>query len=127
MIEIRQYWMGREVKYANQLTGEYINNAKSLLEKVNKLMKMYGRYPSVNSGWRPPEVNAAVGGAKLSNHMTCHAIDLNDDDGSLDAWCFTNLDKLEACGLYLEHPSKTPRWCHLQDVAPKSGRRVFMP
>ncbi len=127
MITLEQYFMGRDKTYAKELTNEYISNAKSLLEKVNGLLAAYGKFPSVNSGWRPPTVNKAVGGALRSNHMICRAIDLNDDDGNLDKWCTNNLPLLEKFGLYLEHPSKTPRWCHLQDVRPKSGNRVFMP
>jgi len=38
-----------------------------------------------------------------------------------------NTDKLEAIGLWLEHPESTPRWCHVQIVPPASGKRVFRP
>ena len=126
MITLQQYFMGRDVKYKNELTNEFITNATNLLQKVNKLLWLAGRKEvTVNSGWRPPSVNKAVGGSLTSKHMICHAIDLNDDDGSLDAWCMANLDKLEECGLWLEHPSATPRWCHLDDWPRKV--RVFKP
>jgi hypothetical protein len=38
-----------------------------------------------------------------------------------------NLDVLAEIGLWLEHPISTPRWCHVQTVPPKSGKRVFTP
>ncbi len=127
MITIDQYFMGRDKTYSKELTNEFINNAKTLLVAVNKLLKIYGTYPSVNSGWRPPSVNKAAGGSLKSNHMICRAVDLNDDDGALDAWCMEHQELLKELGLFLEHPSKTPRWCHLQNVPPRSGKQVFMP
>lgn len=73
-------------------------------------------------------VNTAVpGAAKNSKHIVCQAIDLNDHDGRLDAWCLANLDALEELGLWLEHPDATPGWCHLQTQPPRSGNRVFEP
>jgi hypothetical protein len=34
---------------------------------------------------------------------------------------------LEEAGLFMESPSKTPRWVHFQTVPPKSGKRIFIP
>jgi hypothetical protein len=83
---------------------------------------------TVSSGWRPQAINAALANASpRSKHLSCEAIDLEDPEGALDAWCLRNLDALEAVGLWLEHPDATPGWCHLQTVPPRSGRRVFMP
>ena len=49
------------------------------------------------------------------------------NEGEIDAWCMDHLDFLAEAGLWLEHPSATKGWCHLQQVPPKSGRRVFYP
>jgi hypothetical protein len=127
MITLEQYWMGRDKKYSTDLNQTIIDNARLLVERVNKLLAKMGRETSVNSGWRPFTINVQVGGSKRSNHIQGRAIDLNDDDGSIDEWCMKNLKELESIGLWLEHPSKTPRWCHLQSVPPTSGNRVFMP
>jgi uncharacterized protein YcbK (DUF882 family) len=82
----------------------------------------------VSSGWRPPSLNAkTAGAAPNSKHMTCQALDVYDPDGDLDEWCMENLAKLEEAGLWLEHPSATKGWCHLQIVPPRSGKRVFYP
>jgi hypothetical protein len=59
--------------------------------------------------------------------MSGDAVDLEDIDGRLDAFCEGNQDVLEHLGLYLESPKATPRWCHVQQIAPKSGHRVFIP
>ncbi len=128
MITTADYFMGREKKYPNELTGELLSNASVLVVKVNELLDAFGEHRSVNSGWRPAAVNSAVpNAAPKSKHMTCQACDLSDDDGRLDAWCMANLPMLERFGLWLEHPDSTPRWCHVQSIPPKSLKRVFIP
>lgn len=110
------------------LTRELSENLTKLMVAINSLRDYYGKPMIVSSGYRPPEINFATpGAAKKSNHMFCLAVDFRDHDGELDKWCLANLDKLEACGLYLEDPKHTPGWCHLQVVPPKSGKRVFIP
>jgi hypothetical protein len=61
--------------------------------------------------------------------MTGQAIDIYDPDGDLDDWLMTieGLAALEALGLWIEHPSATKSWSHLQTIPPKSRRRVFYP
>lgn len=137
MITIKDYYMGRDVLNGEmhpELTAELERNANTTVDRANLLLtRFYADRPTaakrkVSSGWRPAAVNARVpGAAKLSNHMTCKAIDLEDFDGELDDWCMENLPILEELELWLEHPSATKNWCHLQIVPPRSGRRVFYP
>lgn len=130
------FYMGRDKAYAADLTPAIRLKANETIKRANALLAaFYAANPSahdrgVNSGWRPPAVNAKTpGAAKLSKHQTGEAIDIGDDDGQLDAWCMTPAGQaaLEKIGLWLEHPSSTPRWCHVQTVPPGSGRRVFYP
>lgn len=128
MITPEDYYMGRDQLYPDELTDELEENAKVTVDRANDLLERAGMQRGVNSGWRPAAVNAGIkNAAKKSKHMQCLAIDINDDDGTLDAWCMKNLDVLEEIGLWLEHPSATPRWCHVQIVPPRSGNRVFYP
>lgn len=128
MITLPEYWMGRDTKYPDAMTPEIESNALETLYRVNLLLESFGETRKVNSGWRPPEVNAKTPGSALkSKHMTGQAIDLADPDGDLDQWCLDNESELERLGLWLEHPSATKNWCHLQIVPPKSGRRIFYP
>jgi hypothetical protein len=128
VISITDYYMGRDAAHADELTDEMRWNAASTVDRVNQLLEAFGESRKVNSGWRPQAINAKVPNAKpKSKHLTCQACDLNDDDGSLDAWCMANLQILERIGLWLEHPDSTPRWTHWQIVPPGSGNRVFRP
>ena len=75
-------------------------------------------------GFRP---QSAPVGAPKSNHKIGLAVDRYDPLNKIDAWCMANLDVLEECGIWIEHPSKTETWSHWQCVPPKSGKRVFYP
>jgi hypothetical protein len=131
LITLDDYWMGRD-KIAPP-TDQLRANAADLVERVNHLLSMYyAEVPAasatrVTSGYRPPAINARVGGALRSNHRICKAVDLSDPDGGLDEWCEESVHYLVSYGLWLEHPDYTPGWCHLQSIGPRSGRRIFYP
>lgn len=128
MITVKDYFMGRDLLFPHECTDEIRRNATETVRRVNLLLERFGESRAVNSGWRPAAVNASTpGSAKRSNHMMGLACDLDDDDGYLDEWCMDNLDILEEIGLWMEHPSATKGWCHVQMVPPRSGRRVYYP
>lgn len=138
-ITAADYFMGRDVVYPHELTDEIRANVEETVRRVNELLgRMVAegveleRHPVngtlVASGWRPPQINAAVANAAAkSKHMTGEACDLYDPEGELDEFCMGNPEVLAELGLYLEHPSATKNWCHVQTVAPRSGRQVFYP
>lgn len=127
-ITLSAYFMGREREHADELSAALRHNAERLVARVNALLAQAGLRCRVNSGWRPRAINARIPNASpRSRHLSCEAVDLADPEGTLDSWCMQNLDALENLGLWLEHPSATPGWCHLQSVPPASGRRVFEP
>ncbi|MBY0264988.1 MAG: hypothetical protein K2W84_01160 [Burkholderiales bacterium] len=128
VLKLADYYMGRDVEYRSELSRELRANARDTLRRVNRLLKRAGMMRKVSSGWRPAALNATVpGAASGSKHISCLAIDLEDRDGALDAWCMANLPVLEELGLWLEHPDATRGWCHLQTRPPRSGNRVFEP
>lgn len=128
MIELDDYF-GKVSHIANP-TAEIEDNARVLLEKVNKLVRNLP-FPfevHVNSGWRPPEYNKTIpGAAPNSKHMTGQAIDLGDPDGQLDDYLSGNPEVIIQHDLYMEHPLSTKGWCHLQSIPPRSGKRIFYP
>ena len=62
-----------------------------------------------------------------SSHCYGSAVDIEDADGKLKAWCVANKAKLVECGLWMEAPESTKTWCHLSTLMPKSGNRYFKP
>lgn len=140
MIDLDDYFMGRDRTHALLLSTELRRNAARTVEVTNALLVLANgagvtleaspRTGSiVTSGWRPPDINAATPGAAVrSLHMTCEAVDLYDPDGDLDDWLLSSADTvLKDLGLWLEHPSATKGWAHVQLKPPKSKRRVFYP
>lgn len=112
----------------DELTQELVSNADNTVAAVTLLLDAFGEERDLTSGWRPVEVNKTVPGAALrSNHTRCLAADISDPDGDLDDWCTAHPDTLAKIGLWQEHPASTKGWCHVQIVAPKSGKRVFYP
>jgi hypothetical protein len=117
-------------------TEQQYSNVVSLCERLNRLladreaaMPLHntGIHLAINSGLRSPARNAAVGGAANSKHLTGHALDVSDPLGRIGAFLLANQHLLARHGLYMEHPSKTPTWVHLQDLPPRSRNLVFYP
>jgi uncharacterized protein YcbK (DUF882 family) len=135
-ITLKQYWKNRDVEYAAELTPEFRANATEVVRRANQLLALYHAATgstapdNVNSGWRPPSVNAATkNAAKNSPHLTCEAVDLSDDIEAIDQWLATAAGRqaLLSCDLYAEIATATPRWAHLQTRKTASGNRIFKP
>lgn len=61
----------------NTPTSEASAQLSNLVTHVlDPLREMYGKAITVNSGYRCPKLNAAVGGAKTSQHMRGEAADI---------------------------------------------------
>lgn len=117
---------GRDKQFP--LTDEQEANLKALTSVLNKVREAYGKSMLISSGYRPAAINAAIGGAKKSNHLMCLAADIADKDGAFTEWVMDNLDKVKECGVQaIENPKMTVGWMHLQIVPVKSGTFVFNP
>ncbi|TXH13253.1 MAG: hypothetical protein E6R03_11685 [Hyphomicrobiaceae bacterium] len=123
-------YFAESVKRGHKVTEQELSNATQLIEKVNALLDEFGERRGQNSGHRTREKSldlrakgyaAAIGGT----HETANGIDLEDEDSLLKNWLDEGI--LARYGLYMEHPSATRRWVHLQRVPPRSGRRIFYP
>lgn len=106
---------------------------KTLLDKVNVVRAKWGKPLIVTSGLRSREQHDAIYrrmGKKApggSAHLSGEAVDFYDRDGLLGGFLLDNLGLLEELGLYMEDPTVTRGWIHLQTRRPGSGRRIFMP
>lgn len=136
-ITIKDYLMGRDER--NFLHPEVKKSAENTVLVVNRLLSYFPGYgvvleahPStktvISSGWRPAELNAwTPGAAPKSKHITGCACDIYDPDGAIDDFLMDNNWLLKELGLFMEHPSATKGWCHVQTVPPKSGKLIFYP
>lgn len=135
MIDLKTFYCGRDVTCSRDLTDEIRRNAADMVAKANALLERAGfaHVCSVNSGWRPRQINAATPNASAtSHHLTGRAVDLPDPDRTLATWCVNHLAVLGEFGLWLEDPRWTydangDHWVHVQTVPPRSGNRVFVP
>lgn len=116
---------------SDELTVEVKDNAIKLLNKINSLLEELGiKDVKVSSGFRPSSVNAATkGAAKKSLHMTGEACDIEDAGNKLSHLILTRPELLAKHGLWLEDPTATPTWCHLDCSTKRKDRklRVFKP
>lgn len=122
-VTVTEYLMGRAK--LEDLADDVCFNLNKLIPTVNALLEDFGEYRKVNSGYRRAIDNKAAGGSPKSAHLTGEAIDLEDKDGKLKAFCTEEV--LNKYDLYMEHPSATPSWCHLQSRVTRSGARIFLP
>lgn len=128
-IEMPKYMLSTSDLYhmgnMSEASEDVIKEGKITIARVNKLLKMISLdlSPIVTSGYRSPAHNAKIGGSKKSSHMSGMAIDLADKNGKIKAQITEKM--LEEAGLYMEHPSYTKTWIHLQ-TRPTS-RRIFYP
>lgn len=95
-------------------------------EIFDKVREFAGGPVHINSFYRSPELNAAIGGAKLSQHMKGEAIDIDCDQfgNSENELIFKFVkDNLEFDQLIWEFGTeKRPDWIHVSKVQNKKNR-----
>ncbi len=63
-------------KDGTQVPEEYYDNVQELMDNLDVLREHLGYPIVINSGYRTPEYNKSVGGAKKSQHLTASAADI---------------------------------------------------
>jgi hypothetical protein len=116
---------GRYKSREEDATDDIRNAAHVLGVRLSSLLNLYGNRPKISSGYRTPAANKAAGGAKKSSHLEGRACDFSDKDGALAKWCVANENYLEQFGLWMENPTATVGWCHLQSRP--AVQRIFAP
>lgn len=106
----------------NTPTPEVVDNLTALVEAVlDPLRERYGHPIIVNSGYRCPRLNKAVGGSKTSQHVTGEAADIYVADAKGRAELFSLLyyllpyDQL----IWERGDDDAPAWIH---VSYREGR-----
>lgn len=80
----------------NTASPEVVENLKQLCENVlEKIRAHFAKPLTINSGYRGPKLNKAIGGAKTSQHLTGQAADIEIagvDNLTLFSWIRDNLE-----------------------------------
>jgi hypothetical protein len=111
----------------NTPNEEQLNNMKVLAEEVFEPIRMYANGPiKINSFFRSPKLNKAIGGSGKSQHCHGQAIDLDDTYGHL-----TNAEMFEFIREHLDFDQiiwefgdeHNPDWVHVSYVSPQENRK----
>jgi hypothetical protein len=121
---------------------EEIGNLKTLCEKVLQPVRdHYGKGVKVNSGFRHPNVNAAVGGSKTSDHCKGQAADIEIPgvaNADLAQWISENLDYTQLILEFYTPGVPDSGWVHVSynpndlkkqilTATKKDGKTVYLP
>lgn len=101
----------------NTAPPEVVQNLKLLCENVLEYIRVRFSKPiTVNSGYRGPKLNKAIGGAKNSQHMTGQAADIEIagmDNKILFCWIRDNLEFDQLILEYYKPGVPDSGWVHV--------------
>lgn len=104
----------------NKIPSDLMENVQELAKLLQVIRKYWGSPIKINSGFRSPELNKKVGGAKNSSHLYAAAADITATNKKDNAKLFnlikTLMDRgiIEFRSLIWEKGDKNcPSWIHL--------------
>ena len=110
----------------NDPSDDHLQNMKLLSEKIFEPLRMYVGGPiKINSFYRGPELNKAIGGSSKSQHCHGQAMDIDDTYGVMSnatmyKWIKENLDYDQM--IWEFGADNNPAWVHVSYVDPGSNR-----
>ena len=105
---------------------EHLDNMKLLAEKIFEPLRKWVRGPiRINSFYRGPELNKAIGGSSKSQHCKGQAMDIDDNgchktNAEMYAWIKDNVDFDQMIWEFGD--DKNPNWVHVSYVSPEENR-----
>lgn len=111
----------------NNPNAEQMENMITIAEEVFEPLRAYVGGPiKINSFFRSPELNKAIGGSTKSQHCHGQAIDLDDTFGRCN-----NAEMYEFIKKYLDFDQiiwefgndENPDWVHVSYVSPNQNRK----
>lgn len=121
---MKQYFTTQELCHSNTAIAKHIDNTptkevesnlKRLIDFLNPLREKWGSGIRINSGYRSPALNKAVGGVATSAHTTGNAVDLCPINNKFDDFCKFILNYLDATKSWdqcIIEQSGNSRWVH---------------
>ena len=110
----------------NTPNEEHLENMKLLAEKIfEPLRKWVGGPIRINSFYRGPELNKAIGGSSKSQHCKGQAMDIDDTgchktNAEMYAWIKDNVDFDQMIWEFGD--DENPNWVHVSYVSPEENR-----
>ena len=110
----------------NAPSKEHLSNMQVLAKKVFEPLRVYVGGPiKINSFYRGPELNKAIGGSKKSQHCHGQAVDIDDVFGyktnaQMYHWIKENLDFDQLIWEFGDDDN--PDWVHISYVNDKDNR-----
>lgn len=111
---------------SNQPTPEHIENMRYCCEKILEPVRShFGKPVQINSSYRSPLVNKAVGGSKTSQHVNGQAIDFEIpgiDNKTVADWVADNLEFDQVILEFYTKGDKNSGWVHAS-IKKEGGNR----
>lgn len=110
----------------NEPTEDHLSNMRLISEKVFEPLRNHVGYPiKINSFYRGPELNKAIGGSSKSQHCNGQAMDIDDTFGHatnayMYHWIKANLNFDQMIWEFGD--DKNPNWIHVSYVSEKENR-----
>ena len=110
----------------NEPNKEQLSNMKLVAEKIFEPVRIHFKVPiKVNSFFRSPDLNKAIGGSTKSQHCKGQAIDIDDTYGKIKNsdiywWIKKNLDFDQMIWEFGNNDN--PDWVHISYVSPDKNR-----
>ena len=110
----------------NTPNEEQLENMKLLAEKVFEPLRIHAGGPiKINSFFRSPDLNKAIGGSSKSQHCKGQAIDIDDaydkmTNADMYHWIKENLDFDQMIWEFGDDDN--PNWVHVSYVSPEKNR-----
>ena len=110
----------------NKPNEEQLGNMKLIAEKIFEPLRSFVGGPiKINSFFRSPELNTAIGGSKTSQHCKGQAMDIDDTFGyktNAEMYNFIkehlNFDQM----IWEFGDDDNPNWVHVSYVSPEKNR-----
>jgi len=105
---------------------EHLDNMKLLAEKIfEPLRKWVGGPIRINSFYRGPKLNKAIGGSSKSQHCKGQAMDIDDNgchktNAEMYAWIKDNVEFDQM--IWEFGNDDNPNWVHVSYVSPEENR-----
>ena len=110
----------------NTPNDEQLANMELIADEIFEPLRVHVGGPiKINSFFRSPELNTAIGGSKTSQHCKGQAMDIDDTYGKMTNaemyhWIKDNLDFAQM--IWEFGNDDNPNWVHVSYVSPEKNR-----